>query len=146
MKKNQLLTICFGLFLVFIGSTGLAQNRTVTGTVLDEKNMPVQGAAVSLKNSNINTITAAQGSFTISFPASFKVLVVSFVGYETKEITAGAGNIAPIALVPVVNDLNAVVVTALGLEAKKDKIGYSTARISSEQVERSGEAGLADAL
>lgn len=142
MKKFQLLLlfIGFGTFL-------FAQNRTITGTVNDEKNNPVEGASISLKKNGASVaVTDAKGHFSLSAPNDTKIIIISFVGYENKEVELGSNTALNISLSPATNALNNVVVTALGFEAKKDRVGYASTRISAEQVTNSGETGLADAL
>lgn len=138
-------TLLFLLFILFVQQL-TAQTRTVTGSVVDEKNNPVQGATVAPKNSTVGTATDAAGRFSLSVPVSVKMLEVSSIGFESKEIDITGQTTVSVSLVPGSSALTNVVVTALGFEAKKDRLGYASSRVSSEQVGNSGEAGLVDAL
>ncbi|HEX7845862.1 MAG TPA: SusC/RagA family TonB-linked outer membrane protein, partial [Chitinophagaceae bacterium] len=133
------------LSLLFVQST-YAQNKTITGVVLDEKNNPVSGASVTVKNTSVGKATNAKGEFSLDLPANASILVVSYVGYEPKEITIGNQTTINISLTPTATTLANVVVTALGFEVKKDQLGYSSSKITGEQVANSGEVNLTDAL
>lgn len=81
---RRLLILVLGM--LFISTQLLAQNRTVTGKVIDEKGQPVINASVLVKGTNLGTTTANDGSFSLSVPAKAKALVVSFLGMEEREI------------------------------------------------------------
>ncbi len=146
MRKNQLLLLLFTLLLFPVFQQAMAQTKTITGTVLDEKNNPVQGAAVSVKGASATTATDAKGAFSLALPANARTLMITYIGYESKEMEIGSQTNIPISLSPASANLSNVVVTALGVEVKKDKLGYASSRVSAEQLANSSEAGLADAL
>src|SRR5690606_32034958 len=73
------------------------QQQSVTGRILDEQGNPLQGAAVRIKGSSQETSTDSDGRFTLSNVEPGTVLVVSFVGYESRELTASA-NLAAISM------------------------------------------------
>ncbi|MFR8357728.1 MAG: carboxypeptidase-like regulatory domain-containing protein [Parabacteroides sp.] len=62
---------------------------TVSGQVVDEQQVPVIGASVSIKNSSTGTITDIDGGFTLQAPVN-AVIQFSFIGYETVEVKATA--------------------------------------------------------
>ena len=68
----------------------LAQNRTVTGRVTDDKGAPIASASVIIKGTNTGTVTTTDGSFSINVPADGRVLVISAVGMASQEITLGS--------------------------------------------------------
>ena len=65
--------------------SGAVQASTVTGRVLDENGEPVIGATVSVKGTNVTTVTDFDGRFSIKAPRE-ATLTVSFVGYGTREV------------------------------------------------------------
>ena len=79
------------LFTVLMLSAALAsaQTQMVTGRITDENGNPVARASVQEKNSNKGTITDADGNFTLSTTRG-KTLVISNVGYERIEVSAGS--------------------------------------------------------
>lgn len=61
----------------------------ISGKVMDETKEPIMGANVKVKGGTMGTITDLDGNFRISVPKSSSVLVISFIGYATKEVTVG---------------------------------------------------------
>jgi len=116
--------IAFLCSLLFLCGQLLAQTRTISGKILDEKGNPVPGASVQIKGSRGGTSTSTDGTFSISLPASAKRLVISSVNFVTQEIDitenmtvtlkAGAGS------------LDEVVVTAYGTTKKKAFTGTAS--------------------
>ena len=60
--------------------------HVITGKVVDEKGNPVPGIIITIKGTNSSTITAVDGSFTISVADDKAVLVFSGVGYDSQEV------------------------------------------------------------
>jgi Ca-activated chloride channel family protein len=104
-----------------ICSLGIAQTQVITGKVKDEKGMPLVGVSVAIKGTKMITTTNTSGLFKIIFDSTKMItnerLVVSFVGYETKEIKIGNKNWIDVAMKPASNALDEVVV-----------VGYATQR------------------
>src|ERR1700722_90345 len=78
-------TFCL-LSLLFL--KGMTQPRTITGKISDEKQNPVAGASIQEKHTQITTLSAADGSFSIQLPSDADTIIVSYVGYFTKEVSA----------------------------------------------------------
>lgn len=147
MKKNTILgTLVLCLLLIFAGQQAIAQNTKIKGTVYNETNKPIQNATIKVKNSPLATVTDSAGNFTLTIPVSAKTLSVSYVGYETLDISTGTQTKINITLYPSDIKMQDVVITALGFESKKEKLGYATSKINGDQVANSGEANLTDAL
>lgn len=120
------------------GNILAAENRlaapvqTVSGTVKDDANgKGLAGATVTVKGSTANTVTDANGNFSISVPGATSILVVSYVGYETAETTVGNRKDITILLQSSSAELNQVVVVGYGTQRKKDVTG-SVKSIKSE--------------
>ena len=143
MKRNQQLLLV--LLLLFTTSVN-AQLKIITGHVKNENNEPVLNATVAVRNTSIASQTDSTGHFSISVPASATVLVISYVGYKTEEVAIGGRSDVLIKLSPGSAALQDVVVTALGFETKKERLGYATSKVDGAQVANSGEVGLTDAL
>lgn len=146
LRFFKLRTLLLLLALSGFSTQSFSQEKKITGFIFDENNNPMKGATVSVKDSKILTSTDAKGSFSITMPQGKTILVISFIGYETEEYTTGNETAITINLKPSATALNNVVVTALGFEAKKDKLGYATNRISSEALNNTGETGIIQAL
>jgi len=76
----------------------LAQDRTITGRVIDEKGAGIANASVIVKNTKNGTTTNAEGNFSLSVPASARILVISSVGLKEQEVTIGTQNSIAITL------------------------------------------------
>jgi TonB-dependent SusC/RagA subfamily outer membrane receptor len=90
MKKELFFKRVFATiaFLVF-SITAMAQERQVTGIVKDDKNSPLNGATISVKNKAITAITKPDGTFQIKIPTGKVTLIVSYVGYDAATVTVG---------------------------------------------------------
>lgn len=110
-----------------------AQERTITGTVVDEDGLPLPGVTVLIKGTNTGTQTDFDGNYSI--PATQgDVLVYSFVGMETTEYTVGNVNTIDVTLATDSAQLDEVVVTALGISREKKSLGYSTTEVGGEEL------------
>src|SRR4051812_32563375 len=87
--KRMLRPIVLYLLFCSIFQQVIAQDRTIRGSVLDERNNPVTGASITIKGTSIGTAADSSGAFAISVPASAKTLVISSVGYTPKELSVG---------------------------------------------------------
>ena len=97
MKKEILRFILF-CFLFFYAMPQLhAQKPVVTGTVKDEKSIPVEGATVAVKNKNSTVTTNQAGAFTIG-AVQGDILVITSIGYSPEEITVTAEKIYTVVL------------------------------------------------
>ena len=83
MKKIILLSIACLL------ATFMMAQRTISGTVSSDVEGPLIGATIQVKGTLIGTITDFDGNYTLEVPANVKTLVVSFIGFSTKEVTIG---------------------------------------------------------
>src|SRR6187402_2714191 len=88
MKKKlyRCLGISVWILLVFLKVS--AQSRPVTGTVNESSGSNLPGVSVNIKGTTMGTVTDANGNYTVNASAS-DVLMFSFIGYTTEEITVG---------------------------------------------------------
>jgi TonB-dependent starch-binding outer membrane protein SusC len=110
------------IFTMLLSFAAYAQ-KTVSGKVTGTDNKPISGATVAVKNSNVATSTASDGSFSLVVPSDRSTLVVSFVGLNTIEISASATGPLNVVLGERTNSLTEVVVTGYTSQAKKDITG-----------------------
>ena len=121
MKKIRL------VYLLLIFPTILfAQSKEIIGTVLDENNMPLPGASVLVKGLTIGASTDFDGAFSLNVPETGKTLVVSYLGYITKEFVIGNKITFNIQLERDTNALDEVVVVGYGTQRKSDITGSVT--------------------
>jgi TonB-linked SusC/RagA family outer membrane protein len=127
MRKTLLLAIA----ILFTGIV-MAQTRSITGKVIDDKGNPVPFATVKVKDSKSGVSADAKGEFKID--ANGKVtLIVSSVGFDEKNFVV-TGNSLTAALVPVANIEEVVVTTALNIKRKADNLSYAQQGISGEKL------------
>jgi hypothetical protein len=123
------------LLLALMSTTAWAQ--TVSGTVTDENNQPLPGATVIVQGTTTGTSTDFDGKYQINATQG-QTLVFSYVGYATQNVVVN--NATHDVSLQLDNTLHEVVVTALGLEKKKDEDLGSTSIVKVAQLQKSGEA------
>ncbi len=128
------------LLMLFCCLTASAQQFTAKGIVVDGNGEPVIGASVVLKgNNSVGTITDIDGNFELNVPND-AVLVVSFVGMQTKEVKASS-SLMKIDLVDDSQQLEEVVVVGYGQQKKASVVGAIT-QTTGKVLERA--AGISD--
>lgn len=95
----------------------------ISGTVLDKEKTPLPGVNVTVKKSTVGTITDADGHFYIEVPGKQSVLIVTYIGFKTKEIVVGNDINFNITLDEDVEALDEVVVVGYGNQKKLSVIG-----------------------
>jgi TonB-linked SusC/RagA family outer membrane protein len=110
------------------------QAKNITGTVVDSKGEAIIGASVLVKGTSSNgTITDSNGKFSLNVKTG-NVLVISYVGYEAKEVTVKSDRSLNIVLSENSQALSEVVVTAMGIKKEKKALGYSVQEIRSDEL------------
>lgn len=119
----------FFFLIAFLAITGamFAQTRTITGTVTSAAGVAQPGASVVVKGKANGAATDINGKFSINVPSGAVTLVVSNVGFTPQEKTVAA-NVSEMnfSLAEAKGDLEAVVVTALGITRQKKTLVYAT--------------------
>lgn len=142
--KNVRLLLLFGLLCT--AHLLHAQGRTVTGTVTDSAGFKMPNVSVQVKNSRIGTKTNDQGIFTLQVPSSNATLLISNVGYEPQQINVPASGNVNVVLTSSRQNLQEVVVTALGITRDRRTLGYATQTVKNEAIVDKGETNLLNAL
>jgi TonB-linked SusC/RagA family outer membrane protein len=117
----------------------------VKGVVLDSRDQPIQGVSIVHKGTANGTQSDVLGAFSIKTSPG-DVLVVSFVGYVTREVTVGNSGSLTIALEEDRKVMGEVVVTALGIQRQSKELGYSTAKVTSAAINEAKPTNLATGL
>lgn len=121
----------------------IAQTHTVTGTVLDGKDMyPIPGAAVMGKGTVIGTATDFDGRFALTLPDSVKSLTASFIGMRRQTVSVEGKTEIVILLEPDVVGLEEVTVTAPYSRQSKDSYSGSVTMLRPSQMETKSEASV----
>lgn len=108
---------------MLISSFALAQDRVVTGKVSDESGSAMPGVNVILKGTSVGTATDVDGNFSISVPNEQSILVFTFVGYSSSEVTVGSKTSIDVQMAPDVTTFSEVVVTGYQVQRKRDISG-----------------------
>lgn len=146
------------LFLIFLLLTGMGQiiraeaqtdsqdNKiVVTGTVFDSANIPVAGANLMVKGTDTGTIADGDGNFTITVPYSGATLVVSFIGFTTKEVPLAGQTEVKVVLEEEATALEETVVIAYGNQKRATMTG-AISSVSVKDLTQSPSANVTNAL
>lgn len=131
--------LCCASFLTLAQSTGLP------GKIMDETGAPVANATIRLKGKSGGVVSKDNGEFTISSGGK-GMLVISAVGYETKEINIEGLQRLNIILKKYNTQLESVVVTAYGIRREKNTLPYAAQQISGDDVNKTRVANVASGL
>ena len=112
------------------------QPVTVTGKVVDASGMPVIGAAVIVKGTTIGTSTGVDGDFSLQVPppSADAVLEINYLGYEPIAQAVGSRTNITFTLRESAVDVDAVVVTALGIKRSEKALSYNVQQVNSEDI------------
>ena len=135
------------VLLCFVISTGMAvsQNKRVTGTVIsDDDGEPIVGASVIVKGTSIGSITNLDGQFDLNAPASAETLLISYIGMLSQEVTIQPN--LRIVLKSSTQNLEEVVVTALGISRDKKTLGYAVQQVGGEDINTTKTSNFITAL
>ncbi len=119
------------LVALSIALTATAQDRTITGTVTNDKNIPVEGISVSTPDGKYGTKTNASGVYSLKLPSSEKTLVFSGINFDERRVSIGSSNTINSQLISSDKKLDEIVVVAYGTK-KKEAITGSQATVDLE--------------
>ncbi|WP_418263943.1 SusC/RagA family TonB-linked outer membrane protein [Flavobacterium faecale] len=140
LKFNGILV----LFLMFFTQITFAQERIVTGIVLDDAGMPLPGASILVKETKSGTQTDFDGKFAVKASAK-QTLIITYIGMETIEVKASSSNLN-VKLKSTSTELEGVVVTAFGIKRNPKNLGYSVSSIKSDEITENSEPDLVRSL
>lgn len=135
MKKIVILILLMAVGLLGFRRTEM---RAITGTVTaKDDGLPIPGAIVKVNGTSIGAQTTTTGKYTLKVPESAKTLVVSFLGYNTKEVSIGQSDTINVALETNFTSIGEVVVSgSLGVKRAKRQSGYATTRIAGKEIKQ----------
>jgi TonB-linked SusC/RagA family outer membrane protein len=119
--------------------------QTITGTVVDSSGVPLAGATITIKGSNISATTNDAGQFRIEAEPN-QTLVISFIGHQVQELPLNGRTNVEIVLKKQVAEMEQVVVTALGITRKTKALSYSVQEIKGDEVVRVKDANFVNSL
>ncbi|AZQ63656.1 SusC/RagA family protein [Flammeovirga pectinis] len=130
--KFRLLTLVISLLLMT--NVLQAQDRVVKGIVKESgSEEPLPGVNVLIQGTSTGSTTDFNGEFSLSIPEG-STLVFSYVGYMAQDVVVGNQSVINVSLEVDAEQLEEVVVTALGIERSAESLTYSTQSVSSEDL------------
>lgn len=133
------LALCTALFVQ-------AQTRTVSGTVTDSVDgSPLPGVNVLVKGTSNGTVTNMDGAYSVEVSET-DVLVFSFIGYTTAEQTVGSRSTIDFVMAADAEELDEVVVTALGISRDKKSLTYAAQEVDGDELTRVKDANFMNSL
>ncbi|HEA21693.1 MAG TPA: SusC/RagA family TonB-linked outer membrane protein [Pricia antarctica] len=138
----------FSLFLLLVlGSFSLvAQNDLVSGVITSaEDGAPLPGVNVLVQGSTTGTQTDFDGNYQIEANEA-DILVFSYIGTKTQSIPVGPSSTIDVVLVADANELDEVVVTALGIQRQKKSLSYSTQSVDTEELTKARSLNVVNGL
>lgn len=143
--KRVLLTLCI---LWTTCSISLGQGFVVSGVVKDAQGVPMPGVAVVLKGTTLGSVTQNDGTYSLLI-GEIKpdaALVFSFLGYKTQELKINGKTVLNVTLKEESQELDGVVVTALGIKREEKGLGYSTQTVTEKMMSDATPNNWASAL
>jgi TonB-linked SusC/RagA family outer membrane protein len=108
---------------LILTSSAMAQERNVSGTVVDETGNAMPGVSVVIKGTTQGTATDADGRYTLRVPGDDAALVFSFVGYAPTEVLVGSRSVVDVTMSPDIQTLTELVVTGYSIDNRRDVTG-----------------------
>jgi TonB-linked SusC/RagA family outer membrane protein len=144
MKTKRLL-ILFNSILFFLAlSIPALSQQSVSGVLRSQTGEPLGGATITIKGTNTSVTSNNSGEFTINAPVG-SVLVVSYIGYGTREITVTGTDVLNIQLQPSAQDLQQVVVIGYQTVRRRDLTG-SVSIVNTAQANRNTSNTVAESI
>ena len=128
--------IFLSIFLLFGVFAMHAQTFEINGIVSDENGVPLPGVTVVVQNTSRGTATDFDGKFTIDNVKKGEIIVFSFIGYKTLELKINNSENLKITLQSETQNLDEIVVTALGIKREQKSLGYAVQEIKGETLQR----------
>ena len=145
MNCLNLTKLLLGVLFILISSSVTAQERTVSGKVIDPEGKPIQGVTVKIKNSTISTVTNIDGVFSIKAPSPESVIIFSHISFVVFERKAGKDDNVEIKLTAAEKSLETVVVVGYGSQKQRNITG-SVATVDPKTIEGLPVSSIAEAL
>jgi len=146
MQKTNLrfLSMLLIVFCLFCWQDVFAQQKSITGTVIDIQGEPLIGVSVTVKGTTTGTVTDLDGKYTLSVPQSATTLEAKYIGMKTIDVPI-TGAVVDITMREDLSELDEVVVIGYGTIKKNDLTG-SVGSISSDKLTAKGTTSVMESL
>jgi len=132
------------LLLAFVVQLSFAQEKTITGTVVDADNLPIPGVNIKVKGTDQGTQTDFDGNFSLE-SRSDQTLVFTYLGYETKEVPVGSKTEINVTLEQGAEALDEVLVVGYGNTTKERFTGTAT-QVETENIQAKSQSNVTESL
>jgi TonB-linked SusC/RagA family outer membrane protein len=140
-------TIVLALLLMAGLQGVVAQTRVISGVVTSsEDKSPIPGVTIVVKSTTIGTTTNIDGKYVLTVPLKYDMLTFSYVGMKTKEVKIGESITLDVVLDPDVMNLDAIVVTAIGIPRETKALSYSVQNVSSDDIGKAAQTDMINSL
>lgn len=140
--RRSLLTIMLMTFFTIIG---VAQDKEISGTVIDSYGVPLPGVNIVVEGTNNGTQTDFDGNYIISV-SDGQILLYTYLGQQDERRTVGSSTTINVQMRDDTQALEEVVVTAQGIEREERSLGYAVTTVDEEQVNSRPEADIGRVL
>lgn len=136
------------LFLIgFLACIPLFAQQTVSGKVTaSEDGSALPGVSILVKGTSTGSVSDIDGNYSISVPGPESVLVFSFIGYQTEEVTVGSSSQLNVTLSVEESELDEFIVTAFGISQEKKALGYAAQSIDANEITKTRQPNVVNAL
>ena len=143
MRKWKLFSLIMFVMFSMITNSLVAQAIPISGTVLSDDGTPLQGVTVTASGTNRTTVTDEKGKFTINANKN-AMLEFSYVSFTTQKIKATSGMVVHLSTSS--DQLNDVVVTALGIKKERKALGYSVTELNAQELMKNKNTNVVNSL
>ncbi|MGQ1788182.1 SusC/RagA family TonB-linked outer membrane protein [Saccharicrinis sp. GN24d3] len=138
LPKAKLTYEIFDKYIAIKTVTGMQnqqqQQKTITGTVTDQNGESLPGVSVIVKGTAIGVSTDFDGNYTLTIPDDANVLVYSFIGKISQEVSLKGQSVINVVLEDETLGVEEVIVTALGIKKVQKTVGYSVQEVKGENL------------
>lgn len=133
LRHLAITTIVFALGI----STMVAQTRTITGKITASSDgTGIPGVSIQVKGTQKGASSNASGTYSLEVSGASPVLSFTSIGFDAQEIKVGNRNVVDVVMSSSTQELNEVVVTALGIKREEKSLGYSVGKVSGKDLNR----------
>ena len=133
LRHLAITTFVFALSI----STMVAQTRTITGKITASSDgTGIPGVSIQVKGTQKGASSNASGTYSLEVSGASPVLSFTSIGFDAQEIKVGNRNVVDVVMSSSTQELNEVVVTALGIKREEKSLGYSVGKVSGKDLNR----------
>ncbi|RED93606.1 SusC/RagA family TonB-linked outer membrane protein [Marinoscillum furvescens] len=138
--------IFYWVITLLLSQQIFAQSAVISGVITDDQGEPIPAATVMEQGTTNGTVSNLDGEFNLKVSNLDATVVVSFVGFETQKIQLNGRTVVNVVLELDIQEMEAVVVTALGVERDKRSLGYASQSVDGEELTTARESNVINSL